>query len=353
MRVKLAILERDQSYLNRIVTAFNAKYADKFEIYSFTEEQMALSALDRNRIDVFVASEAFDIDVAAIPNRCGFAYFVDSADIDTLREQRAICKFQKADLIYKQILSIYSENAGSISGLKLGDDSTKVIAFSSPSGGAGTSTLAAACAAHFAAAGKKVLYFNLERFGSSDSFFSAEGQFHMSDVIYALKSKKANLAIKLESYVKQDKKGVFFYSPSKVALDMLELSTEDMIRLISELRLMGAYDYIVLDLDFSMDRDYVKVYKQAHAVVWTGDGSEISNSKIQRAYQALSIMEQNAEAPLTNRLCLIYNKFSSKSGKTIGDTGLKNIGGAPRYEQANARQVLEQLIPMSMFDNII
>lgn len=353
MRIKLAILEKDQAYLNRIVTAFNTKYADKFEIYSFTDEQMALSALDSSRIDVFVASEAFDIDVDAIPKRCGFAYFVDSADIDTLKEQRAICKFQKADLLYKQILSIYSENAGSISGLKLGDDSTKMIAFSSPSGGAGTSSLAAACAAHFASVKKKALYFNLEKFGASDIFFSAEGQFNMSDIIYALKSKKANLAMKLESCVKQDEKGVFFYSQPRIALDMLELTAEDTIRLLSELRLMGSYDYIVLDMDFSMDREYLKVYEQAHAVVWVGDGSEISNSKMQRAYHALSIMEQNAEVALTNRLCLIYNKFSNKSGKTVGDIGLKNIGGAPRYHHASTKQVIEQLTPMSMFDNII
>ena len=33
MRIKLAILEKDQRYLNRIVAAFETKYADKFEIY--------------------------------------------------------------------------------------------------------------------------------------------------------------------------------------------------------------------------------------------------------------------------------------------------------------------------------
>ena len=130
MRIKLAILESDQSYLNRIVTAFNTKYADKFEIYSFTDKALALSTLDSNRIDVLVASDAFDIDITALPKRCGFAYFVDSPDVDQLNNQRAICKFQKADLIYKQILSIYSENSGRVAGLKLGDDHTKVIAFS-------------------------------------------------------------------------------------------------------------------------------------------------------------------------------------------------------------------------------
>ena len=82
MRIKLAILEKDQSYLNRIVAAFGTKYADKFEIYSFTDQAIALSTLDSSRIDVLVASDAFDIDSTALPKRCGFAYFVDSPDVD-------------------------------------------------------------------------------------------------------------------------------------------------------------------------------------------------------------------------------------------------------------------------------
>lgn len=353
MRIKLAILENDQSYLNRIVSVFNTKYSDKFEIYSFTDITIALDILESSRIDVFVANDSFDIDVSSLPARCGFAYFVDSSDIDMVREQRAICKFQKADLIYKQILSIYSENAGSVSGVKLGDDSTKVIFYSSPCGGAGTSTLAAACAVHFASQKKKALYLNLEMFGSSDSFFNAEGMFDMSDIIYALKSKKANLAMKLESCVKQDKTGVCFYSHSKVALDMHELNSEDILRLISELKLHATYDYIIVDMDYSMSKDTIKIYKQSHAVVWVGDGSDISNLKIQRAYNALSIKEQNAEASLTNRLCLVYNKFSNKSSKTVGDIGMKNIGGVPVYAHATTKQIIERISAMNMFDSII
>lgn len=353
MKIKLAILERDQSYLNRIVSTFSTKYADKLEIYSFTDPTVAINTLESSRIDVLVASDAFEIDFKALPARCAFAYFVDSADIDTKNDQRAICKFQKADLIYKQILSLYSEKAGSISGLKLGDDSTKIVVFASPSGGSGSSTIAAACAKHYASKGKKTLYLNLENYGSSDVFFNSEGQFDMSDIIFALKSRKTNLSLKLEGSVKQDQCGVCFYSQAKLALDMLELTSDDMIRLISEIKLTGSYDRIVVDMDFSMSKDILKIYRQAHSWVWVGDGSEISNMKVFRAYNALATLEANADSPLTNRLCLIYNKFSSKSSKALDGIELKNIGGAPRYEHASIEQVLNQLTPMDMFDKII
>lgn len=352
MRIKLAILEKDQSYLNRIVTAFNTKYSDKFEIYSFTDPSVAMSTLDSVKIDVLVADEVFEIDFTQIPKRCGFAYFVDSAGIDTLNNQRAICKFQRAELIYKQILSVYSENAGNVAGLKIDDHNTKIITFVSPCGGVGTSSMAAACAIFYASKGKKTLYLNLEKFGSSDAFFKAEGQFDMSDIIFSLKSKKANLALKLESCVKHDERGVYFYSQSKIALDMLELNAEDMLRLITELKISGSYDYIVLDMDFSMDKDILDVYRKTHSIVLVGDGSEVSNIKLFRAYNALVTKEQKKDSPITNRLSLVYNKFSNKTSQAL-DIEIKNIGGAPRYEHATTEQVISKLSAMEMFGKII
>jgi MinD-like ATPase involved in chromosome partitioning or flagellar assembly len=352
MKIKLAILEKDQNYLNRFVSSFSTKYSDKFEIYSFTNQDVALSTLESSKIDIFMANDAFDVDVRQLPKRCGFAYLVDSIDVESLNNQRAIGKFQRVDLIYKQILSIYSEKAGSMSGLKMGDDTARVVAFQSISGGCGGSTMAAACALHYAALGKKTLYLNLEKFGSSDVFFSAEGQFSMSDIIYALKSKNVNLALKLESSVKMDPRGVYFFSAPAFALDMMELKTDELVRLVSELRLTGSYDVIVLDLDFSINKEELQILDQAQVVVWVGDGSEISNTKLYRAYGAVSIMDQQGDSSLLGRLALVYNKFSNKTSRSMDDLGIRMIGGSQRYEHATTAMVLEQLVRKDVFDKI-
>lgn len=353
MKIKLAILEKDKSYLTRIVSAFGTKYADKLEIYSFTDQEVALSNINTAKIDVLVASDAFDIDVDKIPARCGFAYFVESIEVEMVKDQRAICKFQKADLIYKQILSVYSEKASSITGFKMNSDQGKVILFCSPGGGVGCSTAAAACAMHMAEAGKKTLYLNLEKFGASDMFFEGQGQFDMSDIIFALKSKKTNLHLKLESCVKQDNSGVYFYSQPKVALDMMELSTDDILRLLSEVQLMGEYNYIIIDADFSLNKESLRLYREAQDIILVGDGSELSNAKLRRAYEALYIIEQSADAPLTNRLSFMYNKASSKTGQTLEIEGLRELGGAPKYERATTAQILSQIAPMPLFDAIL
>ena len=352
MRIKVAILDKDQSYLSRIVSVFGARYAEKLQIYSFTEKELAIGTLDSARVDVFLVSDAFEIAPADVPKRCALVYFVDSADIDSLNDCPAICKFQKAEQIYKQLLSIYSENVGNKSGIKGAAGNTKVFVFSSPCGGTGTSSVAAGCAVHFARKGKRTLYLNLEKYGSSDVFFSAEGQFDMSDIIYALKSKKANLPLKLESCLKQDHSGVYFYSQPKVALDMLELKADDILRLINELNILGIFDYIIIDADFSLDKDSLRIYKNSSSFVMVSNGSKEANSKIIRAYVALGIMEQNDDDQLLRRACVAYNKFSNKTGETLTNLDVRILGGAPRYDHATTAQVLEQLANMNLFDSL-
>lgn len=353
MKIKVAILEKDKSYLSRIVSAFGIKYADKFEIYSFTDMDVALCNVDSSRIDVLLASDAFDIDVAKLPSRCGFAYLVDSMGIEMVNEVRAICKFQKADLIYKQILSVYSEKASSITGFAAHAEKGNVVVFSSPCGGVGNSVMAAACAVRVAAKGKKVLYLNLEKFGGADLFFDGQGQYGMSDIIFAIKSKKTNLPLKLEGCVRQASNNVYFYTQAKNALDMLELTSEEILRLISELKLMGEYDYIIIDTDFSIDKEMLKIYRQAQALVMVSDGSAEANMKIKRAFTALSTKEQNNDAPLMNRMQLVYNRVSSKNGQSVEISGLKTLGGAPRYSEANTQRIIEQLSQMAMLDGVL
>lgn len=353
MKIKLAILEKDSSYLNRIVTAFNAKYSDKLEIYSFTDESVALKTVTSTKIDVFVASELFDIDTKSLPKHCGFAYFVDTQNIETIKNESAICKFQKADLIYKQILSIYSEKTSLVTGVDFSDSVTKTIFFTSVSGGVGSSSMAAACATTLAMQGKKVLYLNLEQFGDADTFFHGEGQFSFGDVIYAIKSKKTNLSLKLESTVKQDISGVFFYSSPQIALDVMELSAEDIKRLLSEIRMSTSYEYVIIDASFSFEEKSFLLWKEAESVVVVSDGSEISNKKFERMYRAMEILEEQDEKLRLDKMSILYNKFSNKTSKTISGISVKDIGGIPRFEHAMNEQVIKQVVQMGILNKVI
>lgn len=353
MRIRLAILESDAVYLNRLVSVFNVKYADKLEIYSFTDRDAAVQSLKVNKIDVFLANESFEIEETELSSNCGFAYLVDTTDIETVKGTAAICKFQKAELIYRQILGIFSEKVAATTGVHLSDeDNCKVLAFVSAAGGTGSSVAAAACAMHFAQHGKKALYLNLERFGSADVFFHADGNTSLGDVIYAIKSKKGNLAMKLESTVKQDASGVFFYSSTNMALDIAELSPGEIQQIISVLKMSGAYDYLILDLDFSMDKKLLSVLEECNTIVFVADGSQVSNVKLERVIASLSIIEEQSDMKLLMRSGILYNRFSSQTSRKVNLAGLKEYGGISRYEGFDTQKLLQQLKSQQVFDTL-
>jgi MinD-like ATPase involved in chromosome partitioning or flagellar assembly len=346
-------LDRDRVFLDRLAQSCISKYPDKLEIYSFTEENIALDTLKQSGVDVLVAEPSFEIDVSRLPSRCGFAYLVDSPDIDTYRDQKTIFKYQKIESLYRNLLDIFSESIPDSVGIRFdGESSAKIIAFASPAGGAGGSTAAAACAKYFASRGSRVIYLNLETLGSTDAFFSGSGNATFNEVVFALKSKRSNLALKLESSVKRDQSGVCFFSASSTALDMKELKDDDVKRLLSSLLLSGNYDLVILDMDFGISDRLINVMKKSDRTVFVSDGSEISNRKLADAVAAFDILEKQMDIALLGRCAILYNKFSNKTGTMIEGLGLKVLGGAPRFEHASVSDIVSQMQKLNVFQEL-
>lgn len=351
MKIKLAILESDPNYLKRVVPIFNNKYANELEVYSFTDVDAAMGCLEEKSISVFLSSSTFKIDFSAIPKKCGFAYLVESLDIDRIDNYKAICKYQKAELIYKQVLSIYSEQVPNITGVaKIENGAMKTIAFASPCGGVGTSTVAAACSIFLAGNGYRVLYLNADVFGSSDLFFACDGQFDFSDVIYAVKSNKTNRAMKLQSTVKQDASGVYYYSSVKVPLDMMEMQEDDYVTLQNELKLLGCYDYVILDMSFPTNTEKFKFFEYCNSVVMVSDCSETSEEKINRVMRSLQILDENTDIAIQPRMSIILNKAPSNS---LSQHEIRVLGSIPTYQQVSPSQMAKQLALSDVFGQLI
>lgn len=349
MKIRVAILEQDEIYLNRLKSVFSVKYADKLELYSFTEAEIALQSLQELRIDVFLADEAFPLERAELPAGCVFAVLTDGTDVEKIGDRTAVCKFQKADTLYRQILGLYAEKAATLTGVRMDGEACRTRAFVSAAGGTGCSTAAAACAMYFARMGKKALYLNLEKLGSADVFFRGEGSACLGDVVYAIKSRKGNLALKLESAVKRDASGVFFYSPARLALDMAELSVGETRQIISTLRLSGGYDEVILDLDFSMEEEKLRLLEECDTVVFVADGAETSNVKLERAEASLKLLEQQREGRLLGRCGVLYNRFSSRTSRKAQLSVFREFGGIGRFEGYDMSQLLRELAEQTVF----
>lgn len=349
MKIRLAILEKDTNYLNRIVTVFNAKYPEDLEVYAYSDEDAAINGLEEKKLDVFLASRDCETVVSRIPAGCGFAWLVDSMGIDRIDGEKAVCKFQKADLLYKQILSIYSEQTPEISGSNTANGAMKVFGFTSPVGGVGTSTAAAGCAIALAKAGNRVLFLSQNTWGSADQCFSCDGQFTFSDVVYAMKSNHTNRAMKLQSTVKQDDNGVFFYSGARVPLDMMEMSMEEWKSLLDEFRNLGCYDAVVMDMDYPRTRPEFSLLMLCDRVVLVSDGSGRGMARTESAVRVMEILDNQNEL-LLPRICLLLNHCdeAAAAGRSI-----PVLGVFPTYQRVNSAQLACQFALSDCYRNLM
>ena len=349
MKIKIAVLDQDKNYLERIMTVFNNRYVSETEIYLFTEINDALESLRQNRIQVFLANESFKISISSIPDYCAFAYLTEGIGINSLRGNKAICKYQKVESFYKEILSIYSDVFdGEIS--KTNDSRSKKIVILSASGGSGCTSCAIALAMSMARRGNKVFYLNLEMLNYG-YIFNNEAISTLSEVIYNVKSRRSNLGIKLGALIQEDSSGIFYFPSGKTPLEVMELNEEDISLLIGEIDDMGEYDYIIIDTDMVFDNKTYTIINKSNKVVFVLDGSEIGNSKFNYMYKTLGIIEEQHNVSILNKAFILYNRFSSRTGKKIDNIAIQSLGGCPRYE-GDSNQIIEQLSTLSVFDTL-
>ncbi len=352
MKIKFAILDKEQTYLSRVMSSLESKYSDKLEIYCFTDPDKAINAIEQNNIDVFFASYASEVELQLIPERCGFAYLVENKDVDKYNGERAVCKFQKLDSLYSNIVDIYADKNDVMLSSNSINSNVPIYVFTAASGGTGASVSAAAFAISLAREGKKTLYLNLENFGDSGFYFEGDGQHDFRDMMIALKSGKSNVAMKMETIAQRDKSGVYFIATPKNALDVGMLTAGDINELIDLFHKSGVFESVVIDINFAIGEKEISLFKKAYSIVFVSDANEVSNGKLNRVYETLVVAEQKEKAAFLNRVVVFFNKVNGKIS-TNEELRLKVVGAAPKYEKMATKTMARKIAEIDAFRELI
>lgn len=351
MKIKLAVIVSDEKYLTRFVDMLTLRYADKMELSVFTKVAGSGEIIKKYRPDIILVEKHFLEEAFSAPGNSQVVCFTEEKDIHIWNGYRAICKYQKISGIYKNIVDIYAEKMET-EALTLNKDDKKIVTFFSGAGGVGASTVAASYAFHLAQQGEKVLYLNLEQTGDAGQFFSAEGDEDFGKVIYALEMKNGQPSVRMESALRRDASGVYFYAACVSALDMLELNTDIMERMFEELSVIKLFHWIIVDMDFCLSTAVYMQIERSYATYFVSDGSSTANAKLGRKLAALEIVAEQRERMLLNRIFILYNRFGSKSGKKLEGCAFKEIGGIHRFADAKAEDLLKLISQTEVFDGM-
>ncbi|MDD6826725.1 MAG: hypothetical protein PUE12_11585 [Oscillospiraceae bacterium] len=350
IKIKLGIVDSDRLYLKRLTDFLGRKYSTQIEIYSFSESEGVLEAVKENRINVLAVSSDTEIDPDKIADFCMFAYITDSGIIDTYNGRRTIFRYQRADVIYKQILGLYSEKlADKVRYRTTGAKKANISLFLSVCDGAGATTAAAAFAEHQTRIGKKTLFLNLKQFRDTGSIFNAAGEGTFTDVIFALKSRKVNMTLKMESVVKQNSSGVYFYDTCTSPLDYTEIREDELKVLIDEMSTSFGYDDVVIVSDFFItDRLIILLEYAKEIIMVSGDGKQFKTYLTYRT-GAIEKIEKRRHINITDKLRVIFNR--TKFSKTF-HTDIPVIGIQADISTDDEREIVKKFSASDMFDKI-
>ena len=215
-------------------------------------------------------------------------------------------------------MNVLADGANGDIAYKFNDgNNTLVEVFMPVNGGAGATSLAIAYAKRLARQGIPTLYLNFEMLNSSNIFLNGEGNVGFDEIIYAIKSKKQSVSLKIESSVLKTSEGLDFFNESRTALDMLEMSDEDISVLIKELQGMGKYRHIIIDSNLNPGSRLKVFSKFAYKIIFVFDDTKQGIKKMSDLNEALQIMENSGSIDITNKLSLICNKVRDVNNISI------------------------------------
>lgn len=352
MKMKAAILGSDIEFMDRLAKILQQRYADKISLLMFSKKESLYQSLEETHADIVLFDSNMEIEHEKIPSGTVAGYLGSIPEVDEINGVPAICKYQKVETIYNMLLSLYRGSSSDVK-RKTNGMGMRVVMFTSVQGGGGTSLAAASYASEKAAEGKKIFYLNLEKFGNVDLYFQGDGKLSFSDVIYTLKSNKGNLLMKLENAVQKDSSGVEFFSSCKNAYDMVEFSDGDLRQLIEEILCSGKYEEMVIDLSGDLsERMLMLIRNYVDRIVYVTDGSFTGNGKFERFCEAVGVMEQKENCNILNKMCLIYNRYSSKNSVQLGEAAVPVVGGIHRFEGVDGKKLVIQIAQTADFSKI-
>lgn len=355
MKIRVFICSEDTLYCEKLVNYFNSHYYDKFQWNVYTQAVYLEQIFQSDTADLILVGEELKQELQRLNKKLLegqlWAYLTEYDSEPTEKEQH-LEKYRRADQIYRSLLDLYArrehvhyENLSIVSG------KTTFIAFVSAAGGLGASTIACAAAKMFSQM-ENILYLNLEDLGSCRLSFQGKDKSGFDELVYAIKSRRNTLELKIESSVSREGQGVYYFKECVNPMDLQTLSAENIRELLGAVEASKAYDKVVIDLGNGLQDKEILVMSMANRVVMITDQSEIAALKLERYLAYIQTMEEIRKIDIISKMCIYFNR-TLKNARLPEHISQIRVGGAfPLIENGSYAGIIDRIAKMELLQSI-
>lgn len=354
MKIKVSVCSEDTLYCEKLVNYFNSHYYDKFQWSIYTQSAYLQQIFQSDAADLILVGQEMKEELEnldeTLRNNQLWVYLTDGTD--RKEGSRYLEKYRRADIIYRDLLDLYAqkehvryENVSIVSG------KTTFIAFVSARGGTGASTIACAAAKSFSQM-EKVLYLNLEELGTCGLCFGGEAKPGLDELVYAIKSRRNTLDLKIESSVSRDSEGTYYFKECTNPMDLQTLSGEEIKDLLKAIEASKVYDKVMIDLGNGLQEKEITVMSMSNRVILVTDHSEVGERKLQRYLAFIQTVEETRKVDILSKMQIYFNR-TWKNMQLPEQISQIRVGGMfPQIENGDFAGVINKIAKMELLQTI-
>lgn len=267
MREKIfAICDTEEAYALRLTEYMLEKVRLPYALHLFTKVEELRKFAEQEKIEILlIAEKALEMLKEEYVRQQVVKMFVLQEDDAAKREnQSCISKFQSPEKIVELLIESISDLSEWRHGTVTEDAEVKLIGIYSPIKRC-LQTSFALTMGQILAKEHKTLYFNFENYSGFGQMLKREFSMDMTDLMYYFRCAKDKLFLRLPSII-QNINGLDYVPPMQYRAEPREITGRQWLELCRNIAGIGQYEYIILDLDDSMEglfdllRNCYKIY---------------------------------------------------------------------------------------------
>lgn len=310
-KIKIILADLDEKYLAPIEMKFLEELDDEIDLEVITKETYFNEYFSQPRTaDILVVGEELyntALQRHNISNVFVLAEHIEEGGTEDLTITQ-LFKYTSIKEIYNQVIAAsgvgISANSGRVK-------ETKVVLFTSASGGTGKTTLAIGVAACLAKSFKKVLYINVEGINTFQYLLKNNSAVPSSAYV-EFKKIGADIFTRVKHVVRNER--FDYLPPFGAALSSLGIQYSMYKELINSAKMSKEYDVIIVDTDAIFNETKAEFIMQADKVVMVMNQSKAS-------VFAMNMLAKNMNCNDAEKFLFICNNYEvDKANALINDT---------------------------------
>ena len=334
MIIKMAIADSNEEYLQRLLNVFEEYEELNLSIY--TEKYALESALASKKFDIVLFDASlYDGQTALSRSSLAILLMDESKGVpENCRDLPKINKYQRISRIYQQVLELYAEVCGD-TGNVLGQRSVSMIAFYSPIGGAGKTTLSLVAASKLAMQGYRTFYVNLEDLASEDCYLPQNENKGLSEIAASLGT-NIKFSMKIQSLLQSKSENFYYMNHFDSPNDIYEMTGEEVAELLIQLGKSGLFDYIIVDMGVELNEKLLSIFEEVHKIVLVEKPDAIAVTKMNRFLSQAHITNNYGK-----KMCRLLN-FDNGRGTEVA-TDIPRIGRIGVAQNMDSGQLISMM----------